>query len=200
MQEVRKPYQLKLITAPASEPVDVTAAKLAARIDIDDDDTLVEAYIQTAREWCEQYQKERAYFTQTWELSYDRYPVFPIEIPKYPVQSITSIKYFVEDGTSTGAENTWASSNYFVDLDSIPARISLSEVGNLPIDDLVPLGGFKIRFVAGESSVDDIPETIKTAIKLTVAHLYENREAVLTGTIASELPFGVKALLGIDRW
>lgn len=179
------------------EPVDVTAAKLHSRIDNDTEDSLVSAFITTAREWCEQYQKERAYLTQTWELSFDHYPIFPIAIPKYPLQSVT-IKYYIEDG-STGTEATWNSINYFIDYDSIPPRISLSEDGQLPTDDLVPLGGFKVQFVVGYETVNDVSESVKSAIKLLTGHLYENREAS-TPTALQDIPFGIKALLGMDRW
>jgi uncharacterized phiE125 gp8 family phage protein len=195
---MRKPYQLKLITAPVIEPISLTEAKTHARIDNDAEDALINSYIKAAREWCEGYQRERAYLTQTWEMSFDYYPWFPIEIPKYPVQSITSIKYFIENGGS-GTETTWNASNYFTDLNSIPARIVLSENGDLPKDDLVPLGGFRIRFVAGETTANNIPASIKSAMYLLVAHLYENREASVEKAL-SEIPFGVKILLGIDRW
>jgi uncharacterized phiE125 gp8 family phage protein len=188
-------WQLNLITAPTSEPVTTTEAKLAARIDTTADDALVGLYIKTAREWCESYQHQRAFLTQTWEQSYDYYPAFPIELPLAPVQSVSQITYTVEDGTV----NTWDASNYFVDTASIPARIALAPLGLIPTATLAPLGGFKVRFVAGVTSSALVSESVKTSIKLLVSHLYENREASAEKTL-SEIPFGVKAILGMDRW
>lgn len=37
--------------------------------------------------------------------------------------------------------------------------------------------------------------SILAAVKLTLGHLYENRESVITGTIASEIPQGVSPIL-----
>ena len=45
---------------------------------------------------------------------------------------------------------------------------------------------------------DDVPEHVRAAILLLVGHLYECREASIDKAL-SEIPFGVKALLGIDR-
>ena len=41
--------------------------------------------------------------------------------------------------------------------------------------------------------------SIKAAILLILGHLYENRGTVVTGTIATEIPFGAKALLLLHR-
>jgi uncharacterized phiE125 gp8 family phage protein len=188
-------WQLNLITAPTSEPVTTTEAKLAARIDTTADDALVGLYIKTAREWCEQYQHQRAFLTQTWEQSYDFYPSFPLDLMLSPVQTVSQITYTLENGSV----NTWDASNYYVDTTSVPARIALTENGLVPSGTLVPLGGFRIRFVAGVTSSTLVSESVKTSIKLIVSHLYENREASAEKAL-SEIPFGVKALLGIDRW
>lgn len=40
----------------------------------------------------------------------------------------------------------------------------------------------------------------ETAVKLLVGHWYEHREAVVTGTIATELPMAVDMLVGALRW
>lgn len=45
------------------------------------------------------------------------------------------------------------------------------------------------------SVVSGIPEQMKTAMKLLVGHWYANREAVVVGTSAAELPIGAEALL-----
>lgn len=47
-------------------------------------------------------------------------------------------------------------------------------------------------------TTDDVPEDIRAAILLLIGHLYENREAGAERAL-SEIPFGVKALLSMDR-
>jgi uncharacterized phage protein (predicted DNA packaging) len=45
------------------------------------------------------------------------------------------------------------------------------------------------------AGLDPFPAAISEAVLQLAAHLYENREAVLVGVSASELPFGVVDLI-----
>lgn len=45
------------------------------------------------------------------------------------------------------------------------------------------------------AGLDPFPAAIREAILQLAAHLYENREAVLVGVSASELPFGMVDLI-----
>ncbi len=51
------------------------------------------------------------------------------------------------------------------------------------------------------TSHDDLTPTrqalFQAAVKMLVTHWYESRTAVVTGTIATELPFAVQSILGI---
>ena len=44
------------------------------------------------------------------------------------------------------------------------------------------------------SCATDGPDPILSGMLLLIGHLYENRQAVITGTIATELPMTVKSL------
>ncbi len=44
-----------------------------------------------------------------------------------------------------------------------------------------------------------VPADLKEAIRQLVAHLYENREATITGVTAEEIPFGVWDLIAPHR-
>src|SRR5512139_2020471 len=102
---------VKLITAPTSEPVTLAEAKAQCRVDISTDDVLIGNLITAAREYCELHDW-RVYMPQTWELYLDDWPKTQnIEIPKPPLQSVTSFKYIDEDGVET----TLDSGQYFVD-------------------------------------------------------------------------------------
>lgn len=46
---------------------------------------------------------------------------------------------------------------------------------------------------------DPIPASLKQAVLLLAAHFYENREAVLVGITAGDLPFGVISLIRAHR-
>lgn len=48
-------------------------------------------------------------------------------------------------------------------------------------------------------AIDSFPASFKAALLLLIGHSYANREAVVTGTIASELPMAVQSLLWSSR-
>ena len=80
-----------LVTEPAVEPVSTAEAKLHLRVDIDEDNTLIDAFVQTAREHVEDV-TARAMITQTWEWYADAFPAGDrIELLLPPLQSVTSI-------------------------------------------------------------------------------------------------------------
>lgn len=189
-------WMVKVITEPTLEPVTLTEAKLHCRVDHNTEDLLISSLITAARQYCERVQG-RAYITQTLEVTMDDYPASDIvKLPRPPLQSVTSIKYTDEDGT----ESTMSASSYIVDDDSLPGRISLKSGYSWPSTVLQEIGGFKIRYVAGYgSAASSVPQYIKQAILLLVAHWYMNRETVMVGSVSKELEMTVHALLQVER-
>jgi uncharacterized phiE125 gp8 family phage protein len=58
----------------------------------------------------------------------------------------------------------------------------------------------KIEYVIGYGDAPtDVPETIRHALFMLVAHYYENREPELIGTISKTLPYGFEDLIGVER-
>jgi uncharacterized phiE125 gp8 family phage protein len=185
---------IKIITHPAIEPVTLSEIKEHLRISYNDDDSLIETYITVAREYCEQYQN-RAYITQTIEQTLDDYPSNIHELPRPPLQSVTSIKYT----SDAGIEATYSSNNYVVDIASFVGRVALKNNLAYPTTTLQSIAGVKIRYVAGYgNTADTVPSMVKHAIKLIVGHLYENRENIVEKSL-SEIPMGVKSLLDMNR-
>lgn len=182
---------LKLITAPASEPVTLADAKLHLRVDGTDSDTMITALIKAAREYCEGYQN-RALITQTWELVLDAWPSENyIEVPLPPLQSITSIKY----KDAAGVETTWPSENYLVDTDSYVGRIVLADNCSWPSEALHPVGAIRIRFIAGYGDAAKVPEITKQALLLEVQLRYDD----LREYESERLEKARDALLDINR-
>lgn len=72
-------------------------------------------------------------------------------------------------------------------------------------------GTFKLSLTAGGAAVDvtgagsgthflgEVPDGMKAAIKLLAAHWFRTREAVITGTSATEVPLAVQSLL-MQHW
>ncbi len=186
---------LKLITAPATEPVTLTEAKLQIRQDGSDEDALITGLIATVRSHVETITR-RALITQTWELVLDQFPAEDeMEIPLPPLQSVTSLKY----KDDAGVENTFALSNYYVDVDSLPGRLVLLTGITWPSTTLYAANAIRTRFVAGYAAAANVPAPIKQAILLLVGHYYENREAVTELAGIQLLPMAVDSLLSDYR-
>ena len=164
------------------------------------DDDLIELYISAATGAAEDY-LQRYLAQRTLRLKRDDFPtenqdgVTIITLPVYPVLSVDSINYV----DLAGATQTLT--GYEVDSDSIPARIRVLE----PPDVKEGLSGLTINVTVGYASGDSpatadlIPAQIKQAILLMVGQMYEHRENVVVGTIATELPKTFEYLLHPHR-
>ena len=181
---------LALVTGPDIEPVTLAEAKAHLRVDIDDDDTLIQAYVSAARDQIE-LMTERALFTQTYRMTLDGFwGGRCLVLPHPPVQSVTSIKYDDADDV----EQTLSSSAYVVDTDSEPGSVYLAENQSWPTTRGKPRA-VRVTYVAGWSTVAAVPERAKQAIKMLVGHWYESRETVVVGMTANELPMAVRSLV-----
>lgn len=177
---------LKLITGPVTEPLTLEEAKVHLRVDGSDDDAYIGALIIAAREVVEGA-TSRQLLPATWELALDDFEA-SITLDKAPFKEMVSVKHIDADGT----EQTIAAEGYTLDDYSNPAKLVVTD---LPTVKDTP-NAVKIRFIAGSESV---PEAIKAAMKLIIGNLYENRQEVVTGTIATQLPVGVDFLLNPYR-
>jgi uncharacterized phiE125 gp8 family phage protein len=206
------PFQL--ITAPVNEPITLEQAKNHLRIDVPDDDDLINALIQVARQNLEETY-ELAFITQTWDLYLDSFPGqnlwpwgtswqlyrgMPIEWRKPPLQSITSVTYYDTAGNPT----VWPSTNYIMDkVSQNNPRIGLAYGQSWPAVTLQPINGVVIRGVAGYGADwTTVPVPARQAHLLTIGHYYENREQVLLEQRIREidLPRGVDSLMSPFNW
>lgn len=184
------PYRLALAAAATVEPVSIQDARLHCRIDDNADNSYVSALITAARIMAEQYTR-RVFITQSWVMYMDAWPCERfIEIPKAPLQGISSIVTYDDDDVST----TFASSNYYRDTISTPGRVVLRSGASWPDVERVA-NGIVINFVAGyAASPAGIPQDIRQAILMIVAHLYENR-----GDVTAEMPATAELMLANYR-
>lgn len=159
-----------------------------------DEDIPVTGYLASATADAESF-CERALLTQTYTLKLDEFWSGDLELPKPPLQSVTSIVYATDSGTST---STVATTVYEVDSDSEPGRIRLKPDQSWPTDIYDRANAVTITFVAGWTSEALVPSEIKQAVRMILGHFEKNAEGVVTGTIATELPLGIVSLL--TRW
>lgn len=176
-----------LKTKPSVEPVTADYVKLHTRIDGNAEDSLLNVYIQAAREYAEAF-TWLPIITQTWVYKADCFKKV-IEL-KPNLQAVSNIKYI--DGS--GVQQTLSPTMYDVNISSLVGHVypayNQSWPSVLSHRDVV-----EIEFIAGfGDDGDDVPAAIKQAICMIVAHWYENRVSV-TDSNMNDMPHGVDMLL-----
>ncbi len=89
-------------------------------------------------------------------------------------------------------------SNYYLMTDRVGPYLEFDHDFSFPSFSIRP-GPESVQFAAGNENAAAVPETFKQMIRLTVGDWYRNREAVVVGTIAAELPLAVVSLFEQNR-
>lgn len=181
---------ITLITGPGAEPITTAEAKTQCRVSDSSEDAYIDALITAARRFFERLTGWQC-VNATWELTLDSFPDV-IELPRYPLVSVTYIKYYDANNTQL----TLSSALYDVDTASVPPRIR-PVVGESWPTIYGRLNSVVVRFVAGHGTAgSNVPDEYKQAIKFLVAHWFEHREPVVDGAVIADVPQTLKMLLG----
>jgi uncharacterized phiE125 gp8 family phage protein len=207
-------YAPVLVTPPSIAPVSLDEAKLHLRVDGNDEDAVVEALILAATQHLDGWSGVlgRCLCEQTWRQDFDGFSKY-MRLPLGPAISVASITWRNSDGQLA----TVASSNYLLQTDELGAFVRFDDGYSLP-SNLADTRAVSVTYAAGYADIpavpDDgetedvdesvparstVPAPLKTAIILLAGHWYANREAVVTGTIATELPMAVASLISPYR-
>lgn len=179
---------------PAAEPVLAEELRTFLKESFDVlQDTEAEFYIQQAREYLEEL-TGLAFITQTWQLALDKWPGYiepwwdgvrelpvteltagrprSLTLPRYPLQSISSVTTYDEAGTSA----TPSVATYFdIDTVSRPGRLSLKFGQQWPLATR-PTNAITINYVAGfGDDLGDVPAVIRGAVLHMAGYLYQHR-------------------------
>lgn len=186
---------LALYTAPVIEPVTLNEAKAHLRVDHNNEDALVTSLIKAAREYAEMF-TNRALISQVWEMTLDYFPACNvIELPKPPLQSVSSITYVDTNGDT----QTWNSSNYQSDNTTVFGRITPAYGVEWPSTQSV-VNAVTIRFLAGYGDdVTEVPQSIRQGILMVISDLYDGRQSSVLGVSVSPAPMTAKLLLSSER-
>jgi uncharacterized phiE125 gp8 family phage protein len=178
-------------TASSAYPVTVSECKTHSRIVSSADDTYLQALIRTAEQYAESY-TGRALLTSTYKLYLNQFPS-TIVVPRSPLVTLTSVKYNDNDG----AEQTLDASKYT--LHKLERPFIVPAYGENWPATRSGMQAVTVEFTAGYgAAASDIPEGFRHALLFHVAHLYENREPDLMGSIVSRIPNTLTALL--NHW
>ncbi len=179
---------LRLVEGPTVEPVTLVEAKRHLRVVHDSEDSLISLYIQAAREHVEDFTR-RSLLPTRWEWVRDRFDDV-IELPRPPLLSVETVSYT----DSLGDTVVLDPARYRLVVGSDPGRIHPAYGTRWP---LVRTGSGDVvtRYTAGYATPALVPARAKQAMLFLVGHWFVNRESVITGTISTQLPQTVEALL-----
>ncbi len=206
----------RISSAPAVEPV--TAADLRSHLresDLGLPDVEANQLISEARQWVEDH-LNIAMITQTWVLTIDRWPggtekwwdgvqqahintlsgdghLVDMEIPRWPLQSISAVSVYGEDSTETAVT---VANVFDVDAQSLPGRITLQRGATWPVA-LRANNAIQITYLCGYGDAATyVPAPLVRAVKQLASTLYANRG---DGCDKAADMGGVKAMLGTYR-
>lgn len=196
---------LRRVIAPA-RAVDLTIAKAHLKVEHDDDDEIIKAYLDAAIEDLDGPggYLGRALAPQTWDLTLDGFPDddVAIELPLPPLIEVEAVFY----QASAGVETELDASAYVVAGvgDRVRAgRVGLTATGTWPRTETLA-NAVRVRFRAGfidpsdsPAAGADLPPTIRAAIFLRLGDLYRNRGSSSVGDLVENFPW-TKGLL--RRW
>lgn len=163
------------ISAPAYEPITLALAKEWLKVDTSAEDATIGALIQAAREFAENHTGQ-LWAQRTVTEYLDEWPGYVICPAFGRVQAISDVSVILDGASTYTAVSTTA---YVTDTVSIPARIVLRAGQSWPTLETRP-NAVKITYTVGFASISDVPESIKTAMRLLLAFWYENREDIGT--------------------
>lgn len=167
-------------------PLAQCKAHLGLMAEDTDDDALVAAFRDAAIEFVERYCGLYLGPREGLIWRAERFPASdtaPILLGAGPVTEITAISW--TDNAGAPATGDVADYRAFSRGDVLPAW------GETWPSDVS--GGIEIEFTAGFPD-NGCPASLLHAARLFLGHLWINREAIITGTIAEVTPFGVTAL------
>ena len=164
-------YGLIVTVEPTVEPL--LASDLPTHLNTSDNEDAgyIDLLIKAARIDGER-ELSRAFITQTLAMKLNSFPNgCCIQLPRPPLQSVTSIVYL----DTAGASQTMSSADYDVDTSREPGQIVLAPNVSWPSTEAGRVNAVTITYVAGYGLAVAVPENIKQAMRLMVADSYENR-------------------------
>jgi uncharacterized phiE125 gp8 family phage protein len=179
-----------------TEPVLVETARTYVR-SVEADDANLSRCISAARAACERF-TNRTLAKRSRELRWERIGQV-LSVSQGPLGSITEFGYV----NTAGAEALFHPSDYTLEgqlahTTTIRFREHFTAPSDIATDRTAPIF---LRGVFGPdvTTVGNLPPDVEQAILWTTEHFFDNRNVVITGTIATDLPRGVEHVLAPYR-
>lgn len=183
-----------LITGPTKEPLDLNEVRKALIAVSEVDETLVDGFISAARQRFEA-QTGRQVITATWELWLDAFPCGQFELPKAPLQRVTSVTYTDPAGDAQVLATDAYTVHAPVGVEAGRGWIAPAYGRTWP-STRDESGAVRIRYVAGYGhTYASVPELLRAALYLLVTDFFCSRCAA-DDKPAPKKPIGMDELIG----
>lgn len=182
--------RIQQVTYPTGTLITLAEAKAHLRVTIDNEDSVINDCIKSATSLVEsytnQYLQSRTFVAF---LDIQEFTAFNvIDIWKFPITSIESIKYL----DSSGVEQTFSTANYTTDLIDSPSRILPTTIATVKLN---IVNQYRIYFTAGHLTRESIDSELIGWIKIFTAFFYQTRQPEYTGQPVSEIAYNYQSAL-----
>jgi uncharacterized phiE125 gp8 family phage protein len=180
-----------LLIPPVLEPLTLTEAKAHLRVEHNDDSDVITGLVKGARSHIE-IATRRALITQRWRLVRDYWPADGrLGVAPAPLKQLVAARVYHSDGSAQALDLA----AFIVDKGGgvLTFTRGITAPGR-------SAAGIEIDFDAGYGdAAADVPEPLRHAIRLLLAHWYENRGILGAGDEAAARPATVSALIAPYR-
>lgn len=176
-------------TPPHVEPVTLEQARYQCGILPDESyfDSQLSDLISEAREYAEEYCNVR-FAEVALTIEGDEFADLA-RLPTGPIQSLSAIRFI----SPSGSAEVLDSEMYRLHRDGIEPFVSLAPGARWPARERGS------RIIIEGVFGGGVPLSVRRAMLMLISHWFVNRDAVVTGTIATTIPMGVDALLSNHR-
>jgi len=188
-------HAVERVDAPLTTPITLSEVKSQLRVESSDDDIILARLINVAIAYTDvRGALGQAMITQKWGQWLAPNPPQRVDIMLKPLQSVTAIKYYDENGDLQSDDIN----NYEVYGTENAASIGPKDNFSWPTtqnrNDAI-----KIEYEIGYGdAASDVPDTIRHAMMLLIGHWYDNREQTQMDEL-SNIPFGFVELMNMHR-
>jgi len=180
-----------LHSPPLIEPISLEEAKQHLKIDINADDELISRLIVTARQHVETI-SGLVLIEQTWRAYFNNWPTGQrLGLPVMPISTIIFVKTYTQEGLASEIDPA----HYYADTISTPPQLILRQSRSWVNPDRL-VNGIEVEVVAGFGPLaSDVPQPLRQAILMLVAHWYDNRHAVCEGQPTQDINAAIENLI-----